>query len=218
MFISVGEWGSERPVPFSGVVILWRASASAHGLCSLQAHAGGCGLGLCMVRSSVLLSVWSTGWGGGIGLDMRAKKKFVYLKSASHCWFSIQNCIFPPRQVFLVLGEGVCVRVPTFHATCQAPPSLHRTLPSWRHRSDGPCWWTLSCRGSIGSSARSKNFAEMGPGACGLSASVLSQHFSTGGGGDCSVPGLATPLGYDAPLGPPIAHCPLPIWGTSAQS
>ena len=35
---------------------------------------------------------------------MRAKNEFVYLKWASHFGLSIQNFIFPQRNIFLVLG------------------------------------------------------------------------------------------------------------------
>ena len=57
------------------------------------------------VLSKAVLSVWSTGRGRSDGDE--GKKKFMYLKWASHFWLSIQNHIFPRRTIFLVLGGWV---------------------------------------------------------------------------------------------------------------
>ena len=48
-----------------------------------------------------MLNVRPVGWGGGY----EGKKKFVYLKWASHFWLSIQNFIFA-RGKFFAFGWG----------------------------------------------------------------------------------------------------------------
>ena len=55
---------------FGGIVGGWRRVVSASGLC-------------------LVVGLLDKGWVG-----MRAKKRFVYLKWASHFWLSIQNVIF----------------------------------------------------------------------------------------------------------------------------
>ena len=54
-----------------------------------------------------MLGVWLEGqdWGGGGAYD--GKKRFVYLKWASHFWLPIQNFMFPQSKFFLVLGGWV---------------------------------------------------------------------------------------------------------------
>ena len=65
---------------------------------------------------------------------MRANKSFLYLKWASHFWISIQNFIFSPEDIFLVMG-GRVVGLGGGGPPDQPPPPVISTSLSGTRRS-----------------------------------------------------------------------------------